>query len=96
LLHFSRNSMHNTVIAGVGRTYSVSSTPFMHKGPFITSVYRTLDSNASSNENKELVGEIHWKVFGPTTVRMVEAKGDSAWVPLEEFLRKQRGGIMCS
>jgi len=83
--YFSRNSPRDTVIAGPGITYEISTpAEFFHPGDRITTVTRV-----SPDGKKIVVGQFIWHTFGYGT--MVKLSESEDWRPISDFLRKQGG-----
>lgn len=79
-LNFSVYSTSNTMISGAGYTYHISTPSAWCTKPTITTIHR----------NFKLVAEIHWRRLAATTVRLGGEKGGRAWVPLDQFLKRDR------
>jgi hypothetical protein len=88
-LFFSRNCMHNTVIAGAGHVFEATTPSLFSKGPRYTSVYRV----DPKTDAKRLFAEIHWRVFKPSMVRIGGEPSGNSWIRSSEFLRREGGGM---
>lgn len=90
LLHFSRNCVFDTVITGAHHKYEVTTLP--PRGiPRITSVCRI----NSETDEKHFVGEINWKIFKPSIVKLGGGiDGEDACIPLKDFVRRQGGSAL--